>query len=119
MDMSTQSVQWEEQGRRGGLPRGRTLRPSTCHASLAVHAVTHRTHNASCHHFLPCPQFLSECGWRLRLASDRSQQAAALGLDPELCAFLPANKEGSNGAGKDAKEAASLFMTATPLAAAQ
>lgn len=66
-------------------------------------------------------QFLAECGWQLRLANDRAQQAAALGLDPELCAFLPASKDGSgsNGAGRDAKEAASLFMTATPLAAAQ
>jgi O-methyltransferase involved in polyketide biosynthesis len=69
-----------------------------------------------------CPpnptEFLAECGWQLRLANDRSQQAAALGLDPQLCAFLPAtNGSGQDGV-RDAKEAASLFMTATPLAAA-
>ena len=54
-------------------------------------------------------QFLAECGWQLRLASDRAQQAAALGLDPTLCAFLPAG--GSEG---EAKQAASLFIAATP-----
>ncbi|PSC68451.1 general transcription factor IIH subunit 2 [Micractinium conductrix] len=38
-----------------------------------------------------CPpdptEFLAACGWRLQLASTRAQQAAALGLNLEMCSF--------------------------------
>lgn len=62
-----------------------------------------------------CPedptQFLAACGWQLQLATDRLRQAAALGLDPELCAFP------TKGGASEAEGGTSLFMVATPTAA--
>ncbi|KAI3429344.1 hypothetical protein D9Q98_005439 [Chlorella vulgaris] len=51
----------------------------------------------------------AECGWKLQQATDRARQAAALGLNPELCSFpTSAAAEGGTSRGT------SLFMTATP-----
>lgn len=59
----------------------------------------------------PSLQFLAACGWQLQLATDRLRQAAALGLDPELCAFP------TKGGASEAEGGTSLFMVATPTAA--
>lgn len=61
--------------------------------------------------------FLAASGWRLRLATDRGQQAAALGIAPELCGFPPfAASATANGSSKG-DSGSSLFLVATPAGA--
>ncbi|KAL4447524.1 hypothetical protein ABPG75_004743 [Micractinium tetrahymenae] len=58
-----------------------------------------------------CPddpsEFLAKNGWRLQMLTDRARQAAALGIDPELCAFGAAAS--SNGSA-DGRADGSLFL---------
>lgn len=66
-----------------------------------------------------CPddpaEFLASNGWQLQLQTDRAQQAAALGIDSELCAFGPA---GSTNGSAEGRADGSLFLVCTPAAAA-
>lgn len=78
---------------------------------------TRRFHRPAGRPFVPL-QFLAACGWRLQLASTRAQQAAALGLNLEMCSF-PGVSNGDaskNGDGERADSRASLFLVATPAA---
>ncbi|KAL4434648.1 hypothetical protein ABPG77_002771 [Micractinium sp. CCAP 211/92] len=66
-----------------------------------------------------CPddptEFLAKNGWQLQLQTDRAKQAAALGIDPELCAFGPS---GSTNGSTEGRADGSLFLVCTPAAAA-
>lgn len=100
-----------------GTAASRSCQPCQLDAPSGVQlaaAPDFSTHEATS--MLPCPpQFLASNGWQLQLQTDRAQQAAALGIDSELCAFGPA---GSTNGSAEGRADGSLFLVCTPAAAA-
>lgn len=89
-----------------GAPRlAAALRRLLCHPLLTLAASAPS----------PLLQFLAKNGWQLQLQTDRAKQAAALGIDPELCAF---GSSGSTNGSTEGRADGSLFLVCTPAAAA-
>lgn len=95
-----------------------------CQPSQTAHYTVQRCFSASLWTLLARPfilnrllllQFFAKNGWRLQLQTDRGRQAAALGIDPELCAF---GQAGSSNGNSEGRTDGSLFLVCTPAAAA-